>query len=544
MDESSSGTWGRPARVTRNDGPDRGAEAVDSGSRMRELIRINHELTSNLDLPNVLHRIVEIGKELLNARYAAIGITGAEQRTAELISTGRDRGVLGSVPDAVLGPADPGEPAAPSTTERPESRSFLSVPIRVHHASYGNLYIADSITGSFTTADEELAEALAATAGIAIQNARLFDASNYRATWSAALADVARRLMENDDEDHVGPIVDEVRRLASAEVAFVALVRPGGHAVVERASGTDSDLLSDLSFPLDHLALSEAIVLGEVLLTDGLAQLVTGHQALPTLPSLRGPTLVVPFRRHDQPLGVLAACRRLGEPGFSTRDAEMAKSFATHISASLERRELVRARRRVAVLEDRGRIARDLHDHVIQRLFATGLNLQGVAAMADGEVAERIAAHVDDIDGAIAQIRQSIFAMRHEGGPDASSLRTRILRIIDRVTGYAPGTTRVVLAGPVDTVVSGSRRDDVAAVVTEALVNVVRHARGTRVDIAVTATTDAVTVEVTDDGVGPGHGRALSGLANLRRRAEALDGTFVVEQAPGGGTHLAWSVPL
>lgn len=538
--------------------PGQGTEATYSEARLRDLIRINHELTSNLDMPKVVQRIVEIGKELLNARYAAIGILGDERRIKELIHAGMDDeaiDLIGRVPEGrgLLGAliADPhpvrlelvesDERAFGFPEHHPRMRSFLGVPIKVHEALYGTLYVADSVTGSFSAADEELAEALAATAGIAIQNARAFDASAYRASWSATLADIARRLMEEEDEDQVGNIIEEVRGLASADLAFVALVSPDGRAVVERAAGPDAGDLSQLSFPLDDLVLTQAIFMGESILADGVSRADTDGLAIP---ALFGPSMVVPFTRHDQSLGALVVCRESGKAAFSARDVEMGKSFAAHINVSLHRRELLQTRQRIAVLEDRGRIARDLHDHVIQRLFATGLNLEGVATMVEGEAAKLISAQVDDIDGAIAQIRQSIFALRHDAGPGAVNLRTRILQIIDRVTGQAPGTTQVVLAGPVDTVVSGTRRDDVAAVVTEALMNVVRHAEASKVEVAVTVTSDAVTVEVTDDGVGPGEVHELSGLANLRKRAESQGGSFELQTAPGGGTQMAWTVPV
>ncbi|AWB92345.1 GAF domain-containing protein [Aeromicrobium chenweiae] len=557
MDVWSSGASRRPRETDLEERVDEAADAAYTQARLRDLIRINHELTSNLDMPKILQRIVELGRELLNARYVAIGILGDERRIKELIHAGMDQEVvdlIGRVPEGrgLLGALidEPGPVRLESLEDddrwigfpkgHPRMRSFLGVPIRVHNSLYGTLYIADSLTGSFSAADEELAEALAGTAGIAIQNARLFDASTYRATWSAALADLARS-MDNDDEDHLGHIVDEVRRLASADLAFVALVPPDGQAVVERAAGTEACDLSDLSFPLDDLVLTEAIFRGEAVLAEGLSRAGTGGLAIP---ALFGPSMLVPFTRQDESLGVLAVCREIGKGPFTARDLEMGKAFATHINVSFQRRELLRTRQRVAVLEDRGRIARDLHDHVIQRLFATGLNLEGVAAMVDGDAAVRIAAQVDDIDSAIAQIRHSIFALRHEAGPGTVNLRTRILQIIDRVTGQSPGTTHVVLAGPVDTVVSGSCREDVAAVVTEALMNVVRHAEATRVDVAVSVTPDAVSVEVTDDGIGPGAGQELSGLANLRRRAESQGGSFDLQPVPGGGTQLAWSVPV
>ena len=537
---------------------ERAQEMMTSQARMRDLIRINNELTSNLDLPNVLRRIVEIGKELLNARYAAMGVIGDERRLEQFIHVGMDpevseridhlpegKGLLGALID------DP-QPVRLATiasdarssgfpANHPPMHNFLGVPIRVRDEVYGNLYLTDSVNGAFSADDEELAEALAATAGIAIENARLFDDSAYRARWSSALAETARRLMQDDDDDQLGVIAAEVQELAGADLVCIALISPGGdEIVVDRASGVGADELTSRSFPLTDTFAGKVVSRGEPLLVDdhepfepyGLAYV-----------AMLGPSMVIPFGRPDKPAGVLFVARAKGQLPFSQKDLDLGMSFASHIGVAVDRAESQRARRRVALLEDRGRIARDLHDHVIQRLFATGLSLQGTATELGGEVAERIAAQVEEIDGAIAQIRQSIFAMRRDPESTTVSLRARILEIVDRVSAQMESKPRVMFSGPVDLMASGNLTDDIAAVVTEALANAVRHAHATKVDISVTAASGEVSIEVTDNGVGPGHSPKLSGLDNLRHRAESQGGSFAIHQAPGGGTRLAWSVP-
>lgn len=537
---------------------ERAEEMVTSQSRMRDLIRINNELTSNLDLPNVLRRIVEIGRELLNARYAAMGVIGDERRLEQFIHVGMDpevyqqidhlpegKGLLG----ALIDDPHPVRLEIISTDARssgfpanhPPMDSFLGVPIRVRNEVYGNLYLTDSLTGAFSPDDEELAEALAATAGIAIENARLFDDSAYRARWSSALAEVTSQLLTEEDGDHLNVIVDEVRKLADADLVSIAIVSEEGDEIaVDHASGDGAEELSGQAFPLAGSFAESVLSAGEPLLVDeqrnvepyGLAQA-----------ALLGNSMVVPFGRRDQPVGILAVTRSKGRLPFSARDVDLGVSFASHIGLALDRAESQRARRRVALLEDRGRIARDLHDHVIQRLFATGLSLQGTAAGIGGDAAEQIAAQIDEIDGAIAQIRQSIFAMRRDPETTSVGLRGRILEIVDRVGDQLQSKPRVTFSGPVDLMASGELTDDIAAVVTEALANTVRHAQATKVDIAVTAASGQVSIEVTDNGVGPGDPPRLSGLANLRQRAESKGGTFAIHQANGGGTRLAWSVP-
>lgn len=538
---------------------ERAEEMIDSQSRMRDLIRINHELTSNLDLPNVLRRIVEIGKELLNARYAAMGVIGDERRLEQFIHVGmaaeiyqqidhlpEGKGLLGALID------DP-QPVRLETiasdarssgfpAHHPPMDSFLGVPIRVREEVYGNLYLTDSLNGAFSPDDEELAEALAATAGIAIENARLFADSAYRARWSSALAETTSRLMADEDDDHLSVIVEEVRRLADADLVTIALITDGGdEIVVERASGTGADDLLSRSFSLAETFVGRALSEWEPILIDEQHQFEPyglAHEAV------LGNSMVVPFGRRDKPVGVLAVSRSKGRLPFGPRDLDLGVSFASHISVALDREESQRTRRRVALLEDRGRIARDLHDHVIQRLFATGLSLQGTAAIVSDEAAEQIAVQIDELDAAIAQIRQSIFAMRRDPESTSVSLRGRILEIVDRVGNQMETKPRVTFSGPVDLMASGTLTDDIAAVVTEALANAVRHADATEVEIAVTAASGQVSIEVTDNGVGPGDSPKLSGLDNLRQRAEKQGGSFAIHEAAGGGTRVAWSVPI
>ncbi len=221
----------------------------------------------------------------------------------------------------------------------------------------------------------------------------------------------------------------------------------------------------------------------------------------------------------------------------------MGSSFASHISVAIDRAESRRGRRRVALLEDRSRIARDLHDHVIQRLFGTGLSLQAAAAGADPETAARITAQITEIDSAIAQIRQSIFAMQRDPETTTVSLRARILEIVDRVSDQLTSRPRVTFLGPVDLMVSGDLTDDVAAVVTESLANAVRHAGPAQVAVTIAAVSGEVSIEVVDDGVGPGSSPRLSGLSNLRQRAEDRGGEFEIDEATGGGTRVSWVVP-
>ncbi|MDR7085209.1 signal transduction histidine kinase [Aeromicrobium panaciterrae] len=534
-------------------------EVMSAQARLRELIRVNNDLTSNLDLPTLLRRIVEIGVDLIQARYGAMGVVGDERRLEQFIHVGmadnivaqiehlpEGKGLLG----ALIDDPQPVRLASISSDARssgfpahhPPMDSFIGVPIRVREKVFGNLYLTDSKNGQFSADDEELAQALAATAGIAIENARLFEDSEYRARWSTALVDVSRRLMSADEGDELDALIERLRDLAQADLVSVAL-SPGSsdELMVERAVGLGADSLLASTFAVEGTSAAEPMRTGEPAIVGNLSlHPAHGFDEQTQL----GNAMIIPFSSSETATGVLCVARTSDRPPFAPRDLDMGVSFAGHISLALDRTEIHLTRRRMELLEDRSRIARDLHDHVIQRLFATGLNLQATAAGADAGTADKIMDQIREIDGAIAQIRQSIFAIRRDAESTSASLRARILEIVDRSGDQLPNKPRVTFLGPVDLMADAALTDDVSAAVTEALANAVRHAEATHVQISVSAIAGRVTIEVIDDGVGPGKTPRLSGLANLRDRAEARGGTFEILQAAGGGTRVAWSVPV
>jgi signal transduction histidine kinase len=540
---------------------ERAEEMMSSQARMRDLIRVNNDLTSNLDLPTVLRRIVEIGLELLNARYGAMGVIGEERRLEQFIHVGMDEqraAQIGHLPEgkgllgALIDDPQPVRLATISSDARssgfpahhPPMNSFLGVPIRVREEVFGNLYLTDSLNGAFSADDEELAQALAATAGIAIENARLFEDSVYRARWSTALVETSRQIIKSEEGEDVGMLLERVRELADADLVSLTLVSPSGDEfVVDHAVGLDAEHLRTLSFPIEGSLVGRALSDGEPIRVDSLSELEYFHGF--DNPSLLGHAMLIPFTLADQQQsGVLSIARTKDRLAFGARDLDMGVSFAGHISVAIDHAEARNTRRRMALLEDRSRIARDLHDHVIQRLFATGLNLQAAAAAIEPAMAARIVDQIKEIDGAIAQIRQSIFAIRQDTETTSVSLRARILEIVDRVEDQLRSKPRVTFLGPVDLMADADLTDDVSAVITETLANTVRHADATKVEVTVSAVSGFVSIEVVDDGKGPGESPRLSGLDNLRNRAESRGGTFEIEQAAvGGGTRVTWTVP-
>ncbi|WP_460942552.1 sensor histidine kinase [Okibacterium endophyticum] len=534
-------------------------DLMSSQSRLRDLLGISHDLTSDLDIDSVLQRIVDVGTDLLRARFGALGIVGDENEFAEIFHVGLEPDVAAAItrsPEAmrqltslINDPApvrsgDVGSRVASLPEPLASMSTFLGVPIIVREQIIGKLYLAESTQGRFSADDEELAHALADIAGIAITNARLFEESRYREKVASALADASRVLMgHHDDESHRDLLVDQVRSITESDLVTISrLSDDRQELVVDRASGIGADELEGRSLPVKGTMVGDAITRGESLIVNSFDAYTPQFEKQGLLTH----AMAVPFSIGDSPAGVLALARTHDHKGFDKRDLDMGTSFAGHVSVVLERVETASARQRVTLLEDRSRIARDLHDHVIQHLFATGLTLQSIAASSDSpEVSSRIMAQIAELDGAIAQIRQSIFAMRSPHETTANSgVRARVLEIADRVSDQLHSRPRISFVGPVDLMADAALTDDVCAVVNEALANVVKHASASVVVVSVSATSGRLTVEVDDDGTGPGDSPRLSGLGNLRARAEGRDGTFGLAARDGGGTHLEWSVPV
>jgi signal transduction histidine kinase len=240
-----------------------------------------------------------------------------------------------------------------------------------------------------------------------------------------------------------------------------------------------------------------------------------------------GPVLAVPLHGSTRVHGVLWTARSPGRPQFTADDLDMAGSFANQAALAIELAEARAEQQRVAMLHERERIAADLHDHVIQRLFAAGLSLQGAAAqIGSGPAADRVVRVIDDLDTTISQIRTTIFQLQRPPGAAATSIRARLLDIATQVTpalGFEPG---VRFSGVIESGVPGSLVEDLEAVLRETLTNVARHAHARSVDVDFIATSDSITIDVRDDGSGIGASTRRSGLANLRSRAERRGGTL------------------
>ncbi len=519
-------------------------------SRLRSLLHANRVIVEGLDLAETLRRIAQAAVELVGAQYGALGVIGgggleqfihvglSEQDAAAIGHLPEGHGLLGAVIES--GEAirlehlhdDPRSSGFPE--HHPGMDAFLGVPIRVRDEVFGNLYLTNPVSGAFTREDEELVSVLAATAGIAIENGRLFDEARRRERWSAASARVTAEILSSES-DALPVIADEVAQLVDADlVCIVVPTGSGGSLRVAVARGDRAgDVRADL-FPQGGGIVGRSLDADEPILVDRLQE--------PWQPGA-GPTFIVPLSGADRTIGALTVTRGEGAGPFSAADLELAVEFAAQASVAIEIARGRVDRSRLDLSEDRARIARDLHDHVIQRLFAAGLSLQSTAARSP-ETSAAILEQVDAVDQAIAEIRTVVFALSGAGHERGPTLRHRLLDVVSQLDDNLGASPRLSFLGPVDLLVRAELADDVVAVVRESLTNVARHARASRCDVEVAVEAQELRIRVDDDGVGYVPTEHASGTVNLAVRATNRGGAYSIDARPEGGTRVIWTAPL
>jgi two-component system, NarL family, sensor histidine kinase DevS len=538
---------------------DRVEQIVGGRDRLDGLVAAMLVVTSGLELAVTLRTIVHTAIELIDARYGALGVRGTDHELIEFIYEGIDedtrdkigplpqgRGVLGVLIDEPtpirLDHIDDHLASVGFPPNHPPMRTFLGVPVRIRDEVYGNLYLTEKANGlPFSEDDEVLAQALAAAAGIAIDNARLYEQSQTRQRWIEATRDIATQLLAGADPARVfGLIADETLKLTGADVAVVAVPADDDVPPAEVTELVIVEIAAARGTPVAaHPVSVSKTSVGEAFLQRIPRRLDLIDVELGVLDQA-GPALVLPLRAADTVAGVVIALRQRGAQPFTDEQLDMMAAFADQAAVAWQLASTQRRMRELDVLTDRDRIARDLHDHVIQRLFAVGLALQGAIPRASPvEVQQRLTDSVDDLQSVIQKIRTSIFDLH--GATETTRLRRRL---DEAVAQFAAADVRVTVQfiGPLS-VVDATLADHAEAVVREAVSNAVRHAEATTLNIRVKVE-DELTIEVSDNGRGMISPANESGLRNLRQRAEDVGGEFTVGTAPGGGTALRWSAPL
>jgi signal transduction histidine kinase len=540
-------TWFGSAGSRR--GPDRCAtvgdmpEETPSGrDRMDALPAAVLAFSAGLELETTLHRIVTAAAGLVGARYGTLALLDEDGRATAFAVTGADdatRDRIGPPPDghgllgALVAGRDPVRPPDLGARRFPPVPAFLEVPLLVRGAVLGRLYLGGE--QPFTADDERAIVALAAAAGIAVDNARLYEESRSRQRWLEATGEISAELLGGTDVHAVLHLVaSRAAELTGAEDTLIALPgSPGGALVVTVCAGPDAEKLTGRRIPLDG-STSGAVLRDHV--PRNVPNLAYG------LGADLGPALAVRLRSGESTAGVLLAIRASGAPGFDEHELQLVSAFADQAALALRDAESQAARRELDVVVDRDRIARDLHDHVIQRLFAVGLGIEGTRRRTDSPaVTGRLTQHIDQLQDVIEEIRGAIFDLHVRQGA-GRGLRARLQKAITETTADSAIHTTVRLSGAFDRV-PPVLAEHAEAVVREAVSNVLRHARAAEVAVTVSLDNDLV-VEVTDTGIGTPEAVARSGLRNLEQRAAEAGGSLRLDRPAGGGTCLLWTVPV
>lgn len=534
--------------------------------RVHSLLEAVMSVGRELDLAQVLRRIVEAAALLVDAEYGALGVIGPDGRTlsqfltvgltekeiAEIGPLPAGHGLLGEVihhpeplrlTDLGAHSSSYGFPA-----HHPPMRSFLGVPIRVRDEVFGNLYLTDKRGGiDFDTEDETVISTLSVAAGVAIDNARLYEGSQRQQRWLRANAEITESLLSGSSRPAVLELIARrAQEITAARLADISMPVAGAEGlVVEFAVGADSEARQGLVVPLSGTLSGAAHRTGRSVASPHASD-DDRYPADVQVQDGLGPAVAVPLgTAAGASRGVLLLARPVGEPAFGEGELEPLVAFAGQAALALELAERRRDAEQIALLEERDRIARDLHDLAIQRLFATGMTLQSAARLVEHEeAAERVGRAVDDLDETIKIIRSTIFGLRTKDRESGPGLRARAARAVGDAATALGHPPRLSMEGLLDTDVPLQISDHVMAVLGELLSNAARHAQSTRVGVILKAGQGEITLTVSDNGRGiPAQGRR-SGLRNLAERAEGLGGSFTVDTPDEGGSRLVWRAPL
>jgi signal transduction histidine kinase len=543
---------------------DRLAEIVKTRDRLEGLLGAVMAVGAGLELDSTLRRIVQAAVDLVDARYGALGVLGPHEGLSEFVYVGisseqrmrmghlpEGRGLLGlliqhpqviRLPDLGQHSASVGFPP-----HHPPMHSFLGAPVRVRNEVFGNLYMTEKRTAAEFTADDEVVlQALAAAAGVAIENARLFEQARMRQRWLEASSEIRAELLAGaSTADALRLVAQRALELSAADDVLILLVHADqpDALVVRAGAGERSAVLSGSTIAATAPAVEDVFRSGRTMLIPDLA--ASFGAALGDHTDGFGPALTVPLRSPAGVSGVLMAVRNKGAASFEPAQVPVLASFADQAALALEAAQAQQAQRLLDVLADRDRIALDLHDHVIQRVYAAGMTLQGTLRLISGPDARtRIHKVVEQLDETIRDIRTSIFDLQTTADSGkGGSLRRRLLDVAAEAAAGSGLSPSVRMSGAVDTVVPAAIAEHAEAVVREGVSNAVRHAHATAITVTAEAG-DELIIEVFDNGAGIPDKAARSGLVNLERRAAACDGSFTVVAQQGGGTQLTWRVPL
>jgi signal transduction histidine kinase len=520
-------------------------------------------LASELSLPAVLQRIVDLAAQVTDARYGALGVIGEDGTLTDFVTTGmsirarklighlpRGRGLLGylikhphpvRVRDISTHRQSSGFPA-----HHPAMKSFLGGPVRAMGRVFGNIYLTDKRGAEEFTADDERAlSILAAQAGIAIANATLYEEMRLRERWLDALRTITGDMLAGADSDSLlERIANDARELAGADLAtIVSAGSAPGELVVSTASGAGTARLRGRPVPAGSSISGDVMKSGSTLVFEDASAERNAYPPIITSGNV-GPAIFVPLRAGDQATGTLMIANHKGGPRFGKRTVGLVETFADQASVVVAYSRAQGDRRRLGLMDERERIAKELHDGIIQSLFAVGMGLQGTALMAESAgVADRIERAVAELDRVIRDLRNYIFGLR-PGILADRTLEGALKTLGDEVRSDSRLDVSVDVA-PEAASLLASHSHDVVQLTREALSNVARHAHARHAWVRLSNGGGKVVLTIEDDGVGfdarsPTSG---NGLRNMRGRAVALRGELRITSRNGKGTRLRVTVP-
>jgi GAF domain-containing protein len=550
---------------------DRAQEVMATQGRLRGLLRAIQLIIGDLDLPTVLRHVAEAARELVGARYAALGVIASDGHLTQFVHSGmpgdavdrighlpQGKGLLGALIDVPhpirLHRIADDVRSTGFPPGHPPMDSFLGVPIRIREEIFGNLYLAESTRGEFTADDEELAKALAAGAAAAIENARLYEAAQQRQDWLHASAAVTQQLLAADTAtDPLQLLAAITRQIADADLVTVvrSVDDPADDDLplhVAVADGAQADRIRGVRLSMQCSLSGQVFSSRKPMLVAGPDER-PGEDRTMAVEMDIGAMLLVPMVGSHEVHGVLTAGRRPGRRAFTSDELAMLAGFANQACVAIELAEARAHQQLLALLDDRDRIAVDLHDHVIKQLFSTGLTLQSIAAtLGHDQAARRIRDTVTTLDATIGQIRSSIFALTT--APTAGHrCRARMLDVVAEHATALGSAPSIRFGGPLDTL-PDDLVDDLVSVLHAMLSALGEHSEHHPVDVAVTAA-ERITLEITDTGThklqAPPSGDSTrcttAADTDLRERATARGGTLTRTPRDPAGTTISWTVP-
>jgi signal transduction histidine kinase len=527
------------------------------------LLEAGLTLASELSLPIVLQRIVDIAAQVTDARYGALGVIGEQDELVDFITTGvsakqrraigelpRGRGLLGLLihEPRIVRIADIGRHAKSVgfPAHHPPMRSFLGAPVQAMGKIYGNIYLAEKRGArEFSLEDERSVQVLATQAGVAIANASLYQETRRREQWLEALREITGNILEGTDaESLLASVAEHARKLAGADAATILTTTSSpGKLVVTAAVGAYAAQVRGQSVPAAKSISGSVMATGKPLHTDDATTQGGAYQPIIRLGRV-GPAIFVPLRVRGRSTGTLMVANTKGGHRFDEGTVRLVETFADQASISIEYARAQGDLRRLELMDERERIAKELHDGIIQSLFAVGMGLQGTALISGSpETAARVEGAVGELDRIIRDLRNYIFGLRP--GILADRQLDQALRALGE---EVESTSRIPVTIEVDAALSASlsaRSHDIVQLTREALSNITRHSRAKQAIVRLAPRASKAVLSIEDDGIGfdAGLPSAGSGMRNMRERAATIGATLRVSSTSGKGTKLRFTFP-